>query len=205
MSKLLVSVGCGAKWTGAGDWDDARNLFKDLPASTFDDSPVVLRLQEDEMQGDDETVAPVRLGCEHVYNATFLRQWLNTNRYGYEGSATQFKTECPLCRKEITSIELLSAAKAANWDNFEGQAKAEEQKMEAAIKEWEKDEDYKQKKAAVDAADAALKAAQEALKAAEDATREKERERREIRDASDAKQKDLRDKRLLQQLKDLGL
>lgn len=205
MSKLLVSVGCGAKWTGHGDWDDDRNLFKDLPASTFDDSPVVLRLQEDEMQGDDETVAPVRLGCEHVFNATFLRQWLNTNRYGYEGSTTQFKTKCPMCRKEITKIELLSAAKAANWDNFEGQAKAEEQKMEAAIKEWEKDEDYKQKKAAVDAADAALKAAQEALKAAEDATREKERERREIRDASDAKQKDLRDKRLLQQLKDLGL
>ena len=205
MSKLLVSVGCGAKWTGHGDWDDDRKLFKDLPANTFDDSPVVLRLQEDEMQGDDETVAPVRLGCEHVYNATFLRQWLNTNRYGYEGSATQFKTECPLCRKEITSIELLSAAKAANWDNFEGQAKAEEQKMEAAIDEWEKDEDYTQKKDAVDAAAAALKAAQEALKAAEDATREKERERREIRDASDAKQKALRDKRLLQQLKDLGL
>ena len=63
MSKLLVSVGCGAKWTGHGDWDDDRNLFKNLPANTFDDSPVVLRLQEDEMQGDDETVAPVRLGC----------------------------------------------------------------------------------------------------------------------------------------------
>ena len=205
MSKLLVSVGCGAKWTGHGDWDDDRKLFKDLPASTFDQSPVVLKLQEDEMQGDDETVAPVRLGCEHVFNATFLRQWLNTNRYGYEGSATQFKTKCPMCRKEITKIELLSAAKAANWDNFEGQAKAEEQKMEAAIKEWEKDEDYKQKKAAVDAADAALKAAKEALKSAEDATREKERERREIRDASDAKQRELRDKRLLQQLRDLGL
>ena len=205
MSKLLVSVGCGAKWTGHGDWDDDRNLFKNLPANTFDDSPVVLRLQEDEMQGDDETVAPVRLGCEHVYNATFLRQWLNTNRYGYEGSATQFKTKCPMCRKEITKIELLSAAKAANWDNFEGQAKAEEQKMEAAIKEWEKDEEYTQKKAAVDAAAAALKAAQEALKSAEDATREKERERREIRNASDAKQRELRDKRLLQQLRDLGL
>ena len=205
MSELLVSVGCGAKWTGFGDWDDDRKLFKDLPASTFDQSPVVLKLQEDEMQGDDETVAPVRLGCEHVFNATFLRQWLNTNKYGYEGSTTQFKTKCPMCRKEITKIELLSAAKAANWDNFEGQAKAEEQKMEAAIKEWEKDEDYKQKKVAVDAAAAALKAAQEALKAAEDATREKERERREIRNASDAKQKALRDKRLLQQLKDLGL
>ena len=226
MSELLVSVGCGAKWTGFGDWDDDRKLFKDLPASTFDQSPVVLRLQEDEMQGDDETVAPVRLGCEHVFNATFLRQWLNTNKYGYEGSTTQFKTKCPMCRKEITKIELLSAAKAANWDNFEGQAKAEEQKMEAAIKEWEKDEEYTQKKAALDAAAAALKAAQEALKAAEDATREKERERkaarealkaaedatrekererREIRDASDAKQKELRDKRLLQQLKDLGL
>jgi len=205
MSELLVSVGCGAKWTGFGDWDDDRKLFKDLPASTFDQSPVVLKLQEDEMQGDDETVAPVRLGCEHVFNATFLRQWLNTNRYGYEGSTTQFKTKCPMCRKEITKIELLSAAKAANWDNFEGQAKAEEQKMEAAIKEWEKDEDYKQKKAAVDAADAALKAAKEALKSAEDATREKERERREIRDASDAKQRELRDKRLLQQLRDLGL
>lgn len=205
MSELLVSVGCGAKWTGFGDWDDDRKLFKDLPASTFDQSPVVLKLQEDEMQGDDETVAPVRLGCEHVFNATFLRQWLNTNKYGYEGSTTQFKTKCPMCRKEITKIELLSSAQAANWDNFEGQAKAEEQKMEAAIKEWEKDEDYKQKKSAVDDAAAALKAAQEALKAAEDATREKERERREIRDASDAKQRALRDKRLLQQLRDLGL
>ena len=205
MSELLVSVGCGAKWTGFGYWDDDRKLFKDLPASTFDQSPVVLKLQEDEMQGDDETVAPVRLGCEHVFNATFLRQWLNTNKYGYEGSTTQFKTKCPMCRNEITKIELLSSAQAANWDNFEGQAKAEEQKMEAAIKEWEKDEDYKQKKASVDAAAAALKAAKEALKSAEDATREKERERREIRDASDAKQRALRDKRLLQQLRDLGL
>ena len=205
MSKLLVSVGCGAKWAGAGDWDDARNLFKDLPASTFDDSPVVLRLQEDEMQGDDRTVAPVRLGCEHVFNATFLRQWLNTNRYGYEGSATQFKTACPMCRKEITNIELLSSAKAANWDNFEGLAKVEEYKLDTALKKWDKTEDYKQKKAAVDAAADALKAAQELLKVAEDATREKERERREIRDASDVKQKAFRDRRLLEQLKDLGL
>lgn len=205
MSELLVSVGCGAKWTGFGDWDDDRKLFKDLPASTFDQSPVVLRLQEDEMQGDDETVAPVRLGCEHVFNATFLRQWLNTNRYGYEGSTTQFKTKCPMCRKEITSIELLSTAKAANWDNYEGQAKAEEKKLEAAIKDWEKDEDYKQKKAAVEAAAAALKAAQEVLKAAEDETREKERERIELRAASDARQKELRDKRLLRKMRSLGL
>ena len=205
MSELLVSVGCGAKWTGFGDWDDDRKLFKDLPASTFDQSPVVLKLQEDEMQGDDETVAPVRLGCEHVFNATFLRQWLNTNRYGYEGSTTQFKTKCPMCRKEITSIELLSTAKAANWDNYEGQAKAEEKKLDAAIKDWEKDEDYKQKKAAVDSAAAALKAAEEVLKAAEDATREKERERIELRAASDARQKELRDKRLLRKMKSLGL
>jgi hypothetical protein len=110
-----------------------------------------------------------------------------------------------MCRKEITKIELLSAAKADNWDNFEGQAKAEEQKLDTALEEWEKDEDYKQKKAAVDAAAAALKAAQDVLKAAEYATMEKERERREIRTASDAKQKELRDKRLLQQLKDLGI
>ena len=208
MSKLLVSVGCGAKWTrhGARPFVPGdRNLFKNLPADTFDDSPVVLRLQEDEMQGDDETVAPVRLGCEHVYNATFLRRWLNTNRYGYEGSATQFKTECPLCRKEITSIELLSAAKAANWDNFEGQAKAEEQKLDTELKEWEKDEDYKQKQSTVAAAADALSAAQNALKKAEDAKREKERERREIREASEVRQRAFRDRRLLQQLKDLGL
>ena len=205
MSKLLVSVGCGAKWTGHGDWDDDRKLFKDLPASTFDDSPVVLRLQEDEMQGDDRTVAPVRLGCEHVFNATFLRQWLNTNQYGYEGSATQFKTTCPMCRKEITKIELLSAAKAANWDNFEGLAKVEEYKLDTSLKKWEKDEDYKQKQSAVTAAAAALAAAQKAFKDAEDATRERERERREIRDASDVKQKAFRDRRLLEQLKDLGL
>lgn len=110
-----------------------------------------------------------------------------------------------MCRKEITSIELLSTAKAANWDNYEGQAKAEEKKLDAAIKDWEKDEDYKQKKAAVDSAAAALKAAEEVLKAAEDATREKERERIELRAASDARQKELRDKRLLRKMKSLGL
>lgn len=200
LSKLLVSVGCGATWEEELDEDGqalhhiARIAFQNLNADMFDDSPVILQLQEDEMQADKTTTAPVRLQCGHVLNAAFLHHWLNEPRPGYEDSENPTKSTCPYCRADITSIELFSTARAANWDKYEGDALEEEENLTRQLRDFENRSEYKQYTANVDAAKAALKAAEEIL------ARE-EKQKKKIREASDAKQTEFRDKRLLGKLK----
>ena len=224
MSQLLVSVGCGATWEDELDEDgnptrDAefrlRLDFQKLDPHTFDHSPVSVQLQEDEMNAEKTTVAPVRLQCGRVLNAGFLHRWLNEPHPGYEDSENPTKSTCPYCRQEITSIELLTTEKAANWDKYEGDALKEEKSLARKVMSFEERSEYKQYTMDVEAAKAALKAAEEekekkkirtakeALKAAEEKLTEEEKEKKKIRAASDTIQRELRNKRLIEKLKRL--
>jgi hypothetical protein len=200
LSKLLVSVGCGATWEEDLNKDGkalhhlARIAFQNLNADMFDDSPVILQLHEDEMQAEKTTTAPVRLQCGHVLNAAFLHHWLNEPRPGYEDSENPTKSTCPYCRADITSIELFSTARAANWDKYEGDALEEEENLTRQLRDFENRSEYKQYTANVDAAKFALKAAEEKLA-------EEEKGKKKIRGASDAKQKEFRENRLIGKLK----
>lgn len=201
MSQLLVSVGCGAIWDDGLDEDGNprhhmsmnRLDFQHLEPHTFDHSPVSVQLQEDKMNAEKTTVAPVRLQCGRVLNAGFLRHWLNEPHPGYEESANPTKNTCPYCRQEITSIELLTTEKAANWDKYEGDALKEEKSLAQELDRFEGTPQYKQYTKDVEAAKAALKAASERLN-------EQDRIKAEIRSSSNAIQKDLRKKRLIEKL-----
>jgi len=202
MSQLLVSVGCGATWEDELDEDgnptrDAefrlRLDFQHLDPHTFDHSPVSVQLQEDEMNAEKTTVAPVRLQCGRVLNAGFLHRWLNEPHPGYEESANPTKNTCPYCRQEITSIELLTTEKAANWDKYEGDALKEEESLARKIMTFEGTPQYKQYTKEVEAAKATLKAAAERLN-------EQDRIKAEIRSSSNAIQRGLRNKRLIEKL-----
>ena len=143
-------------------------------------------------------------------NAGFLHRWLNEPHPGYEDSENPTKSTCPYCRQEITSIELLTTEKAANWDKYEGDALKEEKSLARKVMSFEERSEYKQYTMDVEAAKAALKAAEEekekkkirtakeALKAAEEKLTEEEKEKKKIRAASDTIQRELRNKRLIE-------
>jgi hypothetical protein len=61
--------------------------------------------KEDYMQGEDTTTFPCKcVQCGHIFNGPFLHTWLNTYIPGY----MTFQSTCPLCRKKIESIEIMS-------------------------------------------------------------------------------------------------
>ena len=93
----------------------------------------------------------------------------------------------------IEQVEILSAAQAENWDNYEGKALEEEV-------EFKERAEYKQYVSQVSAAQNAVNAAQNAVNAAQKTLEEEERKGAALRQQAAAKQKELRDKRLFKQL-----
>ena len=172
----------------------SREGFRKLNASIFDDSPVVLQLKEDRMMANDVTDAPVRcLDCRHVYTASFLHHWLNENKYGYEGSSSQFKTQCPECRAAIARVEIMSTEVAANWDEYEKKACEEETCLEKRLAEFDERAEYKQM--ILD-----IERAKQRLKEAEERKAEEDESRKQLREASDAKQRNFRNNRILEKI-----
>ena len=79
--------------------------FRELPIQELEST---LELQkEDYMQGEDTTMFPCKcVQCGHIFNGHFLHTWLHTNIPGY----MTLQNTCPLCRREIESIEIMSKA-----------------------------------------------------------------------------------------------
>ena len=79
--------------------------FRQLPIQELEST---LELQkEDYMQGEDTTMFPCKcVQCGHIFNGPFLHTWLHTNISGY----MTLQNTCPLCRREIESIEIMSKA-----------------------------------------------------------------------------------------------
>ena len=79
--------------------------FRQLPIQELEST---LELQkEDYMQGEDTTMFPCKcVQCGHIFNGLFLHTWLHTNISGY----MTLQNTCPLCRREIESIEIMSKA-----------------------------------------------------------------------------------------------
>ena len=187
-------------------------------------SPVKLITQGDIISMESYTLGPARcLPCKHVVGTPELHEWLNQNEADIEqnmnpdagrllGLSPRFKNECPICRKTILSVEILSIAQAENWDNYEGLALKEEEKLKDSLSDFRKRAEYKQYVSNVLTAKTALKAAQEkfeeeetALKAAQEKLEEEDRKGAIIRKASDNAQRKYRDKRLFKRLNLLGL
>ena len=194
--KMLVEKGAGGKWT--------LDVFRKIPADSFSTSTVVLKNKEDTMMYNDEVDVPVRcFPCKHEYSAPFLHHWVNENDadlQGYDGYAMGFapklKSQCPECRAKIDFVKLFSAEEAEHWDEWEKKAKMEEKKLDDDLKQFEARPEYRQLTVDIEKARQALKEAEEKLQAEDE-------ERKKIRAASDAKQKEYRDKRIVEILNKL--
>ena len=233
-SELLVKMNHIIATGSEGKFD--TDEFRKLPTTCLvkpdpDDaeefisrSPVKLITQGDIISMESYTLGPARcLPCKHVVGTPELHEWLNQNEADIEqnmnpdaggllGLSPRFKNECPICRKTILSVEILSIAQAENWDNYEGLALKEEEKLKDSLSDFRKRAEYKQYVSNVLTAKTALKAAQEkfeeeetALKAAQEKLEEEDRKGAIIRKASDNAQRKYRDKRLFKRLNLLGL
>ena len=93
----------------------------------------------------------------------------------------------------IEQVEILSAAQAENWDNYEGKALEEEV-------EFRERAEYKQYVSQVSAAQNAVNAAQNAVNAAQKTLEEEERKGAALRETSNKTVRGYRDLRLFKRL-----
>ena len=171
-------------------------------------SRVQLITQGDTISMENYTLGPARcLPCKHVYGTPQLHGWLNQNDADIEqnmdpdaggllGLPPRFKNECPTCRATIVQVEILSKAQAENWDNYEGKALKEEEKLKVELDDFKKSAEYKQYVSNVSTAQIALKHAQEKLDDDKKILQKEERKGAEMRATSDKIQKEYRDQRL---------
>ena len=181
--ELLLSEGAGGVIN--------RRLFMRI---NFDavHSPVVCSEKQNEMMGENTTECPCRLKCRHVYSGEFLNGWLNTHKeppYSF-----QTHTNCPECRRDIGSVEVLSLEAAAHWDEFERRAIATKTKMKAEIDDINASSTHRRMVEN-------LARSRQDLKKLEEEEAAEEARKRAIREASDAEQKGFRDIQLVETFK----